>query len=430
MVISTQDNKISKSQMMIEIREELIIYFRNGYINPTSSFELDDVKFHNIYAILNLHFILYEEVRNYVFNLEKNIRTIKNSTILEKNLFNGEIRGGIDWDKTIQHRHNQPGSEKMNFICDNVDKFFETKENIILKKAISIIYNIMHFKIDIKNIKKQEWYRNGDELARIISNVYKSNIYIKKMETSKINITNKMIFDVSKSRNQIYRDSANIVKLYREIMSLDKNHMEKLFSETYIEMKSEDEVFELYCIIKYINKKFKNESVKYNIIDSSEEYLASLENENYLYKIYHDRTATKYLNFSVDKSEVRQSDNDYLNKKLKSLDRKDEILLQLEKSTTSSKFWSGRPDLIIIKINKNYESIEEIEIGEIKYTNSMSYLSTGLGELLEYTHLIKEANSYVDAEKIRGILFVDDIALDKYEFEDIEIINREKLNEI
>lgn len=429
--MSTIDkSKIKKEAMISEIQEELIIYFREGKINPRSAFDLEDIKFHSIYDILKIHFLLSEEVRNYILKLEKNIRSIKNSTTLEKRLFRGEVRGSIDWNKTIQHRDNHQHNDRMSFVCDNVNKFFETKENIILKRAISIIYTVVYEDIDLKHIKKQNWFRNGEQLAKIISNVYHSNVYIKKMETSKIKISDKMIADVSKSRNEIYRDSAKIVRLYREIMSLEKKHMEDLFEETFIEMKDINEVFELYSIFKYIRNKYNDETVSYNIIDSSEKYLASIEDNDFLYEIYHDKTAVDHLKFRIDRSEVDESNNDYLTKKLDSLHRKDQIMYEVNEAKPSTRFWRGRPDLIIIKWNKNDKTIEEIEIGEIKYTNNMDYLSTGLEELLEYMYLVKEANDYIDPAKIKGLLFVDDIKIEKSKFRDLDIINRERLNSI
>ena len=135
--------QLAKKEMIREIQEELIIYFRQGIINITNFFELEDVKFQNVYDILKIHFILSNDVRDYVLSLEKNMRTIKTSTLLEKKLYRGEVRGQIDWHKTIQHRHRYHNMDKTSFVTDNVDKLFETKENIILKRAVNIIYTIL-----------------------------------------------------------------------------------------------------------------------------------------------------------------------------------------------------------------------------------------------------------------------------------------------
>lgn len=421
--------QLAKKEMIREIQEELIIYFRQGMINITNFFELEDVQFHNVYDILKIHFILSNDVREYVLSLEKDIRSIKTSTLLEKKHYRGEVRGKIDWHKTIQHRHRHHNVDKFSFVTDNVDKLFETKENIILKKAVSIIYTIFHQDLDLTNIKQHDWYGEGDKIAKMIADVYQSNIYMKKIQTAKITISDKMIADVSKSRNKIYRDSAKIVRLYRELMSLDKKHMNALFSETFIEMHDINEVFELYCIFNYLKERFSKEIVTYHMINGHEKYLASIDDGEFYYKVYHDRAAKDYLNFQIHKAEIEGTQNDYLNRKLTVIDQKNKIMRLLGKNPSST-VWSGRPDLIIIKLNKNDEMIMGIEIGEIKYTKNLDYLFIGLEELLEYMHLVKDKNDYIHQDKIKGILFVDDVELDVSTFGDIEIITKERLTSI
>lgn len=417
--------KMTKKDMIGEIKEELIIYFREGFINPKSFFEFDNLKFNNIYDILKIHFILSKEVQDYVLGLEENIRNIKNSTKLKKIIFYGEVRGNIDWNRTMEYRANTLYKDRTRFVCDNVDKLYDTKENIILKKAVSIIYNIIHVELGMDRFIKQGWYKNGEKLSWIISNIYKGNIYIKRIDISNVNITDKMILDVSKSRNKLYRDSAMIVKLYRDIMALKEEHINDLFSETFIEMKSANEVFELYCIFKYMKKRFSITNLEYNIMDGREECLASLEDEEYIYKVYHNRTGSSYLNFRIGVSEVENNENIFLKKKVKSLKRKSEIYREIENKDISNIFWSGRPDLLILKIHKESETIPYIEIGEVKYTNDRVYMYRGLEELLEYIYFVKDRDyDYIEDIDIKGILFVDDIKLDKYNFNKIKIINR------
>lgn len=418
------NEKILKMEMIEEIKEELIAYFRQGFINPTYFFEFDHIQFNGLYDILKIHFLLTKKVEKYIFQLDKNIRNIKNSTRLEKNLYHGEIRGSIDWNKTIEYRANTLYKDRSRFICDNVDKLYNTKENIILKKAMSIIYNLIHVELDMDRFKDRDWYKNGEKYSHIISNIYNSNVYIKRIDISKINITPKMIQDVLKSRNKLYRDSASIIKFYNDIMSMEKEHINNLFSETFIELKSIDEVFEFYCIFKYIRNKFDQSNIKYNIIDGDEKYLASLEDEEYIYKIYHNRTASKYLKFNIDIDELKNSNNIHVNKKIASLDRKNEIYNLLEGNSLSSSFWSGRPDLLILKLDKDF-NLKELEIGEVKHTSNKDYMYQGLEELLDYMNLVRaNKNSYIGEFDIKGILFVNYINLKKYDFQDIEILTR------
>ncbi|NLC65315.1 MAG: hypothetical protein GX752_00075 [Clostridium sp.] len=427
---SEKERESLKIEMIEEIKDELIFYFREGIINTTSFFDFDDIKFNNINDILKIHFLLTEEVKNYVLQLDKNIRKIKNSTKLEKNLYQGEVRGSIDWNKTVEYRANTLFRDRTRFICDNVDKLYNTKENIILKKAISIIYNIIHLELGMDRFKKRDWYKNGEEFSHITSNIYNGNVYIKRIDISSVKITSKMIQDVLKSRNELYRYSAQILKLYYEIMSMNKKHINNLFSKTFIELKSVDEVFEFYCIFKYIRNKFDRSNIKYNIIDGEEKYLASLEDDEYLYKIYHDRIGTKYLKFNLAIDEMRNTSNIHLNKKIASLDRRNEISLSLEKDSISTNYWSGRPDLLIIKLDKKLKLIS-LEIGEVKHTNNINYMYQGLEELLEYMYLVRDSNlNYIEFSNITGVLFTNNIKLNRFDFDNVEIFNRDRIKKM
>ncbi len=418
-------SKISKLEMIEEIKEELIIYFRKGIINPKTFFNIDENRFKNMKDILKIHFILSKEVSDYTLNLEKTIRNIKNSTRLDKKLFKGEVRGNIDWNKTIEYRSNRIEKDRSNFICDNIDKLYDIKENLILKKAISIIYNIIHIDIAMDRFHGEAWYKNGPAMSTIISNVYRKNVYLKRIDISNVKITDKMIFDVLNSRNKIYRDSARILKLYRSIMRFDKEQVEKLFGESFIHMQDENKVFELYSIFKYIRENFPREELKYNILDGREDCLARVEEVKYTYDIFHDSFSKSQLAFNIDKSEIEGSQNLYLDKKLKILAEKNRIYSQLEKKTPPTSIWAGRPDLLIVKRDKTSQAIVKISIGEVKYTNDRKYMYRGMEELLEYMYLVKDReNKYIEDIAIEGLLFVDNISLEKKKFKDIQIINR------
>lgn len=425
-MVDSEKNKISKEDMMEEIKEELLSYFRKGLINTSSFFQFDDgvdeIKFQNINDILKIHFMLSSKVREYILTLEKNIRNIKNSTKVSKRTFRGEVRGNIDWDQTIRNRTNMSYGDKTIFVCDNIDKLYDIKENLILKRAIEIIYNIIYVDVGMDRFIKKDWYLKGGEISKIIWNIYKKNIYIKRIDISNVEITDKMIFDVSKSRNKIYRDSAEIVKLYRNILNLEEEEISKLFKETFINIQDENKVFELYSIIKYLRENFPHKKTKYNVLDGRQDCLAKIDSEQFSYEIFHDSVGDSDINFSINKKDIENSGNMYLERKIKILSKKNSILKEFNKAESNS-VWRGRPDLLIIKRNKSNFKISEIVIGEIKYTNSENYMFIGLEELLEYIYLIRDINGqYINDIPIKGLLFVDNIALERTNFKDIHII--------
>ena len=47
-----EQERLAKKEMMDEIQEELIIYFRQGIINVTKFVEAEEVQFHKMYDIV------------------------------------------------------------------------------------------------------------------------------------------------------------------------------------------------------------------------------------------------------------------------------------------------------------------------------------------------------------------------------------------
>ncbi len=415
------NTKLTKQYLIDEIKEELVAYFKRGIINPKSFFDIEDIRFSNLNDILKIHFILSDEVKCYVKNLEKNIRHMKNSTALESELFRGEVRGHIDWEKTIDYRLNHNYKDKAQFIGKTANKLISTKENRVLKAAIELISDITNIEIGMERFEKFDWFKDGEWLTDSITNLYKNNVYIQRID--KGHITDKMIEGVSKSRNKLYRESAILLKYYIKLMKRDAVELGKLFSTTFIDIEDEDRVFELYSIFKYLRDHFPRDKVKYNILDGNEECLAIIEYDDYRYEVYHDSTGRDDISFNIDKTEIEKSDNRFLKRKMSVLDGKSQIYNQLEQKNLSSSIWKGRPDLLIFKLLDG--QIIEITIGEAKYTNNRSYMYRGLEELLEYMNYIKYKDCDISGDiKLKGILFVDDIDIIEKQFDNITIINR------
>lgn len=421
-------SKIKKEEMLEEIKEKLILYFKKGFINPLSFLKIPDIKTNNIHDIIKIHFLLLNETRDYILSLEKNIKNIKNSTNIKNEEYYGKIKGRIDWNKTIESRLMNNYKNKQHFICNNVNKMYNTKENIVLKKLITIFNNIIYKDLGMERFNERDWYKDGEKYSNIISNIYNKNIYIKRINIKGIKITDKMLQDVSKSRNTLYRDSANLLIRYKKLMSLDKKEISKLFSETFIDINDENKIFELYCIFKFLNNILDKENLIYNILDGNEEEMASLENKNYKYKIYHDSLAKDYISLYVSKDEIENVDNEYLKNKIKIMDRKASIYKVLKGTYLKIHIWSGRPDMTIIRYNKLIKNVDKIILGEIKYTNNEEYMFKGLEELLEYIYFIKDKKfKKIKPDYINGVLFVDDIKLKHKEFGNVKILNREDL---
>ena len=86
-----------------------------------------------------------------------------------------------------------------------------------------------------------------------------------------------------------------------------------------------------------------------------------------------------------------------------------------------STLWGGRPDIVVERYEQEDRTwlLDHIFIGEVKYTQNLDYVASGLRELLEYMAFVRERGNeedYVEAPenvlnsvRVKGLLFVDDL---------------------
>jgi hypothetical protein len=410
--------KTPKEELIKEINDDLITYLKSGYFSPNTFLKKLNLNIENFERLIKLHFILLNEVREYIKNLPFLIRTLKVSSSMNEQISREAIKGQINWQKTIKERLNTGYRDKTLFSVSERNKQYNTKENIVLKKFIEILYSIIHQELNMVDFEKYEWYKAGKEINKIIKEIYEKNIYLSKIDVKSIKITDRMLEDVKRNRNYIYHKTAELFKLYRDYLSLKvgENRLKELFEKTFIEIADENTLFELYWSIKVIKENAKG--YKMNIMDGKENKVATWEDNTHLYTIYHDSTGSNELIFKISVDEVRKSliTNEFLKRQLKVYDQFRIIGSKLfEDREICENIWQGRPDIIIEVRNKETNKLEKVILGEVKYTTDKNYVLQGLRELLEYIYFLKDQygkfiyESINQEIKIKGILFTDKI---------------------
>lgn len=414
--------KSKKEFYISQIEEELLFYFKEGYINPRSILNIDGIKFSQFSDIINIHFFISNEVEEFILSL-RTLKGRKNSIEPSFEEHSNRVKGAISWQKTFEYRHNNSCKSSI-YVCENPTKFYGTNENIVLKKAIELLFNLAYKELGLDRFFNYQWFSNGETLLKILKETYLEDPQINNIDINTKIINDRMIKEAMKSRKKIYRDAAHILLSYKKLWMKNSKELIYLFSKTYIEIQELDTIFELYVIIKYIEKNFSIDKHTYNVVDGKEEYLLSIVDslEN-TYEVYHDKTAVNYLSFNIGINEI-----DYDHWYPYKIQKIYEDLNNFRKyngSLPNNTFWRGRPDLIIIKTN-NKKEMKEIIIGEIKCTTSKNYMYKGLYELLEYLNFMRLKNIENDYVCIRGLLFVESIRMQKKSIENIEIISTDE----
>jgi hypothetical protein len=419
--------KTTPDKLINEIGDNFNMFLKAGICVDSFSKKIDpELNINNLNKLLRIHFILTGDVIDFVQALPRRVRRIKTTVDKRSQILKGEVRGRIEWDKTIKERCKCNYDDPTLFVCNQTEKNYNISENVVLKHLLSIIHSIVFE--DLKPAIDKEykwierWTENQNKLKTTIREVFLRNIYIKRITNDDAEITERMIYSASKSRNKFYRDAARLLLRYNKIMKhdLDSEEAKELLKNTFIRPEKTEVLFELYWVIQMIEAKSGKElkDVKFNIIDGANNIVAEWEDDKYIYKIYHDSVGN--FQFSEKFQDVFKDINidkdGYLVRKKRVFKKWQEMSSEVFDFGKKDIFWGGRPDILLEKCKKNTNELEQVFIGEVKYTNSKEYAAQGLMELLEYMALIKRGIGYFEEKEkifesnsVKGYLFVDKI---------------------
>lgn len=414
--------KATSVRLLDEIADEFNQFLKYGDLSPFSK-EIDpNLNIDNIEKLLRIHFVLTSKkdsteigVIDFIKQLPQRLRRIKTTVKQETEIFDGGVRGRINWNDTIKQRYNQDPNGKTLFVCDKREKNYNIPENIILKSLLQIVHKIVYSDLSVAFKNEYEWLKGWvkeKELKDVLNQLFFRNVYLKRIDLTNTIVTDRMISSASKSRIPLYREAAFLLSRYRKLMNyeLDPREAKELLINTFIKPEKIDVLFELYWAIKII-KQFKN--AIFQLIEPGSNIVAKWESDGYRYVMYHNSTGIFGLKESIEDLNKKLGNRDnYLGRELKVLEK----IEQMAQIKPDKSLWGGRPDIILEKYGKA-DKIMSVFIGEVKYTDDWNYAIQGLKELLEYMALIKKKGVYIEnyanlfgkLKMVKGGLFLDKI---------------------
>ncbi len=414
--------KTPSKKLLKEISVDLNQFLKHGNLKSFSKKIDPNLNIDNIEKLLRIHFVLTTTnkesneigVIDFIEKLPEQLRRIKTTTKMDTEIFDGEVRGKINWKDTIKERCKQHPQNKTQFACNTQKKNYEIAENQVLKSLL-----IIHNDLNIAFEKKYKWLKQWvekKELKMALNQLYFRNVYLKRINISNTKVTERMIRRASKSRIQLYRDAAILLSHYRRLMNyeFEPTEAKELLKNTFIEPGKSEVLFELYWIIKIV-KQFNNPT--FQLIEPNSNVVAKWDAGEHNYKIYHNSNGSFQFKENLKELNKNLKDNDnYIGRELKVLEK-----LQEMTELKSKSLWGGRPDILLEKYDQSNKLVS-IFIGEVKYTDNRDYAIRGLKELLEYIALIKDngiknkgtyienyENVFGNLKTIRGCLFLDKI---------------------
>ena len=420
-------DKLSPEVMVEEIADKLIIYLKEGTVSANSFLEKIDLRINNMEELLRIHFLLKDEVKDFIEELPWRIRNIKTSTEKLNRQRRNEVKGRINWQETIKSRCNQNYQDETLFVCEQTNKNFNIRENIVLKKLLSIIYDIIITDLEGRP-ESYSWladWLGKRELASNLESLYFRNIYLERVDIQETQVTNRMIQDTKDSRSEIYRTAAVLLELYRELIVKEGWQNEpaeliKMLNNTFIKPDRDSVLFELYWAMKLLENNARRESCHMELMEKRGSIVARWQEEaGREYTLYHDSDGSKDLGWSIKLDEFDEPENEYLHRRVESR-RQARKLSRVFDRPLGSNLWGGRPD-IVIEVRDKSGDLEKVIIGEVKYTRLSGTAREGLKELMDYCQLLrcrdgKGDYNYVAGEgsvKVEGLLLTDSLSDDQ-----------------
>ncbi len=404
-------SKTPQDELLEPVASEMVSFLRNGLINPEfieNNLEFKGIdRIQDLKSILRIHFVLSEPVVNFLKELPRRIRRIKTES--KKNVIRrrGEIRGRINWSRTVIDQRSQ--NDRSIFICQNPSKNYNVSENLVLKKLLSIIYVVLDSDLETPLEKNYTWLKglkDEEDLVTFLKNIYRRNVHVNRIkDPEEYQVSERDTSIAENSRKELYKEAAYLFIKYKKLMGgeYEKKELEELLNETLIIPGDAPTLFELYAVFKLLRKIGEDFEIKKYVEGSSE--IALFEKDETKVLVYHDSTGGMNFYESILKLRQKKSDIKYLERFRKATLEYADLVKKLLDEEKSS-IYGGRPDLLI----EHYESgeLKKLVIGEVKYSDQKSKFKEGLKELIDYLYFAREGDDYVlDNLEIEGILVVD-----------------------
>lgn len=436
--------KTSADELLDAVASDFHTYLRRGVRfeqvigSAHADLDIDDIE-----TLLRVHFVLTETgedgqvgVVGFMRRLEDQVRQMKTSTAPRSREYRGEVRGRIDWQGTVKSRAREGRLNEPVFVCTEPEEHYNIDENLVLKRLLTVIYEIVTGDLEyaIENPAGYEWLsawtsslgeseRRSESAADVLQRVYEQNVYLQRIDVAGGIVTDRMIESVKRSRSVFYREAAELLDRYRQLMrhELDAEEAREILNHTLIAPEKTDALFELYWVFRVLDS---FDAAQYRVLADwreSPSTVARWEQGGSRFVLSHDSTG-EALTFNERIGTEDIEPDGYLFRLNEVLNRWQSLSEDLLGRGGSDSLWGGRPDIVLERFEEDMDGtwvLNNVFIGEVKYTQDVDYVATGLRELLEYMAFVKHdsEDKYVenqenvlDSQAVRGLLFVDELS--------------------
>ncbi|SFC51134.1 hypothetical protein SAMN05444422_109158 [Halobiforma haloterrestris] len=416
---------MNRDDLLEQLTEDILAYAMHGSfpeqelarsIKP----EQLDERFEEYELLLDLHFILQDDVVEFFRELPAHLRSIRTETQTTSRTRRGTVDGRINWGKTIKKRYAEHPRDRSLYVCENRSEDYDIPENIVLKRLISVVHETIREAAEYLR-GDYEWvtetWKGSDELIDELQRIVERNVHVRRIrEPDTYEPTERMLTTAANSRHEVYRDAASLLRSRERLFRGEPDAIRQLLEETAIAPDDQDTLFELFVLFRFVAtlEEMRETQPEFKTIATDRQELARFEGEKEIV-LYHDNSARdRELSFVAvpdeDKAELSRTD-------------KVQVAAQEIAGNYFRKDYrnhTGRPDVIVLEVISEDENEHEYLIVEVKNSTREATIRQGIKETLEYLAFLRVNDEFVfgqeDGEYFgsgwNGMLVVQDLDQD------------------
>jgi len=412
---------MNKNELLERLTEDILAYVMNGSfperelarsIKP----EQLDERFEEYELLLDLHFILQDDVIEFVRELPEQLRSIRTETRTTSRTRRGTIDGRINWGATLKKRYAEHPRNASIFVCDNRSENYDIPENLVLKRLISIIYRTIHeseeyLRGDYDWIS--ETWRGKENLIDQLQRIVDRNVHVRRIREPEVyEPTERMLTTAANSRHEVYRNATSLLRARRRLFRGEADEIHRLLEKTAIAPDDEDTLFELFVLFRFVAtiEDLRQSQPQFQTIATDRQEVARFEGEREIV-LYHDNSARdRNLSFVAVPGEEEPSSRS---------DKVQQAAQEIASNYFQKDFrnQTGRPDVIVLEIISETDDEHEYLITEVKNSTNEDTIRRGIKETLEYLAFLRVNEEFVFGREDRdvfgsgwnGVLVIQDL---------------------
>jgi hypothetical protein len=397
---------MNREQLLDQLTEDVLTYVMHGgfpedeiaqSIKPKGL----DERFEDYELLLDLHFILKEDVIEFVEDLSEHLRNVRTETETISRKRHGTVDGHINWNSTIKTRYSRNPSDNSLFVCDNRSENYDIAENIVLKRLISVIYNTLR-EADEYLRKEYDWvqetWRGNEDLIEDLYSIVERNVHVRRIrKPDAYEPTERMLTTAENSRQAVYRHAASLVRDRNALHEGDEDALRTLLDDTAITPDDEHRLFELFVLFRFVStlEELRGGQFRFKTLASGRQEVARLEGDTEIV-LYHDTAGDDDVSFV---SEVNETVG-------RALSRTEKV--QSEAQTVANNYFTdhnfqdhtGRPDVIVMEVIHEQSDDREYLIAEVKNSTNKDTIRRGIKETLEYLAFLRVNGDFVFGNEV------------------------------